>query len=136
MPNSIANCWSPTSRPRISGGAHSATYLHQISRGFPLEGCSVQWNGHRERTDGEPDNEATSEDSLWPRRRHSDALDDNAENEDAGEHDDRILAAEDLSEKAGAEHAEPGAELKDGRQPALFGLVCHLSAFSMIDFQQ
>jgi hypothetical protein len=35
MPNSMANCCIPMSKPRSSGGAHSATYIGTIMESDP-----------------------------------------------------------------------------------------------------
>lgn len=56
---------------------------------------------------------------------YCDALDDDANDENAHVDQDSVLAGENLCEETAVETAKPSTELEDGRQPALLGSIAN-----------
>jgi len=74
---------------------------------------------NREPTSDEP----ATKDSAMPSR-DCRRLYDYTYHKDGSVDKDSILAGDDLGQKAGVKATQPGAQLKDGRQPALLRLIC------------
>lgn len=68
--------------------------------------------------------EASCEDRIGARTGDGCCLDNNTEDKYRNGDQNPVLSRDGLRKESREERAEPGAELEDGGQPALLGLVC------------